>query len=310
MKKSVDRSGGFTLIELSIVLVIIGLIVGGVLVGRDLIAAAAIRSQISQIEKYQQAVNTFRGKYGYLPGDIPDPDATRFGFSARSSGRGRGDGNGLLEAPDQYFPPATGWPRTSGELGAFWLDISQARLIDGTFSGCSGGWCINNYTGGDLDSSLPKAKIGDGSYVNVFSGGWQLSWPTGSDNKNYFLVAKQFYNDDGDLAVNTSLTVSQAYAIDQKMDDGLPQYRKVMALVMNLGHATIWARGSNGSTGVMGGGAALDGNAPLDSSNVDAVSPDDQTCYDTRGNAGVRAEYSITWNNGTMPNCTLAFQFQ
>ena len=53
MKKS-----GFTLIELSIVLVIIGLIIGGILVGRDLINASAIRAQISQIDKYQQAANT------------------------------------------------------------------------------------------------------------------------------------------------------------------------------------------------------------------------------------------------------------
>src|SRR5476649_123700 len=74
---------GFTLIELSIVLVIIGLIVGGVLTSRDLIAAAQIRAQISQIEKYQTAVNTFRGKYGYLPGDIPNNAATACGFAAR-----------------------------------------------------------------------------------------------------------------------------------------------------------------------------------------------------------------------------------
>lgn len=45
------NQSGFTLIELSIVLVIIGLIVGGVLVGRDLIKAAEVRAQVSQIEK-------------------------------------------------------------------------------------------------------------------------------------------------------------------------------------------------------------------------------------------------------------------
>jgi prepilin-type N-terminal cleavage/methylation domain-containing protein len=47
---------GFTLIEMSIVLVIIGLIVGGVLVGQDLIRAAYIRAQITQIEKFNTAV--------------------------------------------------------------------------------------------------------------------------------------------------------------------------------------------------------------------------------------------------------------
>jgi prepilin-type N-terminal cleavage/methylation domain-containing protein len=62
-------TAAFTLIEMSIVLVIIGLIVGGVLVGQSLISAAAVRAQISQIERYQTAVNAFRDKYSGLPGD-------------------------------------------------------------------------------------------------------------------------------------------------------------------------------------------------------------------------------------------------
>ncbi|MGH9519815.1 MAG: type II secretion system protein, partial [Terriglobales bacterium] len=70
---------GFTLIEMAIVLVIIGLIVGSVLAGQDLIRAAEVRATISQIEKYQTAVNTFYGKYGALPGDIKDPEASMFG---------------------------------------------------------------------------------------------------------------------------------------------------------------------------------------------------------------------------------------
>jgi prepilin-type N-terminal cleavage/methylation domain-containing protein len=88
-------AAAFTLIEMSIVLVIIGLIVGGVLAGQSLINAAAVRATISQIEKYQ--TNTFRGKYGYLPGDIKDPDASNFGFAARGQYAGEGDGNGVLE---------------------------------------------------------------------------------------------------------------------------------------------------------------------------------------------------------------------
>src|SRR6201999_1632157 len=88
---------GFTLIELSIVLVIIGLIVGGVLVGQDLIRAAAVRAQISQIEKYQTAVNTFRGKYGGLPGDLSASSAAQFGFVSRGGSTGQGDGNGVIQ---------------------------------------------------------------------------------------------------------------------------------------------------------------------------------------------------------------------
>ena len=75
-------NGGFTLLEMSIVLVVIGLIVGGVLVGRDLISAAYTRAQISQIEKFNTAVNTFYGKYQALPGDMNNSVASTFGFSA------------------------------------------------------------------------------------------------------------------------------------------------------------------------------------------------------------------------------------
>ena len=90
------KQQAFTLIELSIVLVIIGLITGGILTGRDLIAAASVRAQVTQIEKFNAAASTFRTKYGFLPGDIPDPDATRFGFAARGTGAGKGDGNGVI----------------------------------------------------------------------------------------------------------------------------------------------------------------------------------------------------------------------
>src|ERR1700712_5355694 len=97
-----NKTQGFTLIELSIVLVIIGLIVGGVLVGQDLIRAAEIRATISQIEKFNTAVNTFRGKYNAIPGDMNLSTAITFGFATtnRATGAataGQGDGNGLLD---------------------------------------------------------------------------------------------------------------------------------------------------------------------------------------------------------------------
>src|SRR3984885_348580 len=85
-----EKEKGFTLIELSIVLVIIGLIVGGVLVGQDLIRAAQVRATVTQIEKYNSAVNTFRGKYGALPGDLNAGTAATFGFAARGPGVGQG----------------------------------------------------------------------------------------------------------------------------------------------------------------------------------------------------------------------------
>src|SRR3984957_545840 len=90
---------GFTLIELSIVLVIIGLIVGGVLVGQDLIKAAEVRAQITQIERYNTAVNTFRVKYSNVPGDMNVASAEQFGFTDNNCAgtAGQRDGNGLVD---------------------------------------------------------------------------------------------------------------------------------------------------------------------------------------------------------------------
>ncbi len=90
------QQAGFTLIELSIVLVIIGLIVGGVLVGQDLIKAAEIRATISQYEKYNAAMNTFRTKYNGMPGDLSATQAIAFGLGTAATTVG--DGNSLIES--------------------------------------------------------------------------------------------------------------------------------------------------------------------------------------------------------------------
>jgi prepilin-type N-terminal cleavage/methylation domain-containing protein len=156
---------GFTLIEMVIVLVIIGLIVGAVLVGQNLINAAAVRAQISQIEKYNSAVNTFRGKYNnYLPGDIRDPDASSFGFIPRGNAgclAGLEDGNGLIES--ETWGCHTGPYQGAGETVVFWVDLSTAGLIDQSFSAAT-----NILTGTTLPqtaipSYFPTAKIGQKS---------------------------------------------------------------------------------------------------------------------------------------------------
>jgi prepilin-type N-terminal cleavage/methylation domain-containing protein len=96
--KQADDSAGFTLIELTIVLVIIGLIIGGILVGQDMVAAAATHAQITQMQKYNAAVNTFRNKYGGIPGDLICTVASQAGFSLGANSQCKGtqgsrDGN-------------------------------------------------------------------------------------------------------------------------------------------------------------------------------------------------------------------------
>lgn len=74
------HNAGFTLIELSVVLIIIGLIAGGLLSGQELIVQAEIRKTVSQVEKMDAAINAFRLKYDCLPGDCSD--VAQLGFDS------------------------------------------------------------------------------------------------------------------------------------------------------------------------------------------------------------------------------------
>ena len=299
-------SRGFTLIELSIVLTIIGLIVGGVLVRQSLIGAAAVRSQISQIEKYQTAVNTFRGKYGYLPGDIPDPDASTFGLIAREPqafmGTGCcGNGNGVIEG---FYtggsPNVTGFSQT-GETTVFWRDLSAASLIDGTFNTASfynteySNCTTTATTTPSISAYLPAAKLGQGSYVLVWSGG--AGNGLNGNGLNYFgLGAVSNLGCWGsEVIVNNAppsgLTVQQSYGIDKKIDDGLPQSGNVTAMFPTW--SSVWA-----------------GTANFSQPYTTATPGSASSCFDNGGVTGAAQQYSVEQNGGAGVNCALSFQFQ
>ncbi len=297
---------GFTLIELSIVLVIIGLIIGGILVGADLINAAAIRSQISQIEKYNTAVNNFRNKYGYLPGDIPNPFATEFGFISRGTLSGTGDGNGVIEGHIGSPGTECGFCGGDGEATTFWVDLSTAGLIEGGFNTANpSSNPTPPVTGSNLALYYPTAKIGAGNYVNVWSGGTSLGWntvtETGNNGVNYYSVSAITQLGTGGAAypigiANPGLTVVQAYNIDKKVDDGFPQSGSVTAFYLDFAgspYTPIWA-GSGNQTG---------------SPYTTATSSSSTTCFDNGGVAGIM-QYSMEQNGGSGVNCALSFRFQ
>ena len=307
MRASLAHTRGFTLIEMSIVLVVIGLIVGGILVGQDLIRAAGVRATIAQIEKYNTAANTFRGKYGYLPGDIKDPDASMFGFQARGQYAGEGDGDGLLEGISDNGPNDTDCEGVfSGEQAMFWVDLSKAGLIDGTFNTATPIVIPNGgtITGAAIGNYFPQAKTGHGGYVYVWSGGWpflQSFVCARGDGLNYFSVDGIRSNNGEESNSVAALTVSEAYAIDKKIDDGLPQSGSTTAI-----DADWWTSGGGfplGDNDSSTGGPVVAGDGV-------ATTPSSTTCYDNGGVAGATEQYSMGTNGGSGINCSLSFRFQ
>jgi prepilin-type N-terminal cleavage/methylation domain-containing protein len=228
MNAAPDRAG-FTLIELSIVLVIIGLIVGGVLVGQDMIQAASLRATVAQIEKYNAAVNTFRNKYNAVPGDMIPAIAATFGLlqlAPLSVGlQGMGDGNGLLEDAR-----ATGGGlnnnKFAGEISTFWCHLSAANLVDGQF-GSTGNSLLQPSTGVvlanviNVNQSIPAAKLGRSLSVTVISG----------QGQNFFLLMPiTKISTNGVYTVGSrAMTPIEAQNIDAKIDDGQPNTGIVLA---------------------------------------------------------------------------------
>lgn len=93
---------GFSLVELSIVLVILGLLTGGILSGQSLIRAAELRSVVTDIQQIQTSIYSFRDRYMALPGDMKD--ATDFWGIAGGS---NGNNDACYTVYPRHQPPAT-----------------------------------------------------------------------------------------------------------------------------------------------------------------------------------------------------------
>ena len=293
---------GFTLIELSIVLVIIGLIVGGVLVGRDLISAAQVRGTVSQIEKFNQATNTFYGKYQYLPGDIPNSLAPQIGLITRGVFPGQGDGNGTIQGSTAAGNYSYGGAPVSGETAVFWRDLSTLSLID---AGLNTADFATNFYPQQTNPSyrLPRAKLGNGNYFYVYSGDQTGAYQGNVTGQTYFCLSAVSALTLSNWTFNSTpgLSVNQASSIDTKVDDGFPQSGRTQAFYVNHAFSSSyysWAAGG----GVEGANAS---HLPTTA----ATAGSSTTCYDNNNVAGTQ-KYSVTQNNGTGVNCALSVRFQ
>lgn len=220
----VTRAAGFSLVELSIVLVILGLLAGGVLTGQSLIRAAELRGVTTEFSKYTAAVNTFRDKYFAMPGDMSNAQtfwgvqhatpATCKTTASSSALTCNGDGNGMI----QWI--AAG----SNESFRAWQHLANAGLIEGSYSG------VKNSGSTDERSSqhgvnVPKSRLENAGFMFATYGDMSAdpNWFDGT-YINIFVVGKEAPS----LEPWGGFTKpEEAWNIDTKLDDGKPAYGKV-----------------------------------------------------------------------------------
>ncbi|MDB5478215.1 MAG: hypothetical protein JWM96_710, partial [Alphaproteobacteria bacterium] len=202
---------GFTLVELAIVLMIIGLLISGILRGQELMNNARIATTVQQVLAYEGAVTTFRDVYSQTPGDmanatarIPGCSGTNFCFNGDSNGvvATRKVGLGLMDLQ-------TGAGTPDRETSVFWKELALTHLISGVQPNAD----ISNPI---MGQTHPAAKIGGGFMIvygqhvpNTREGLWLVM-------TNKLTGGGTAYDPNG----GNPISPIQARQIDRKMDDG------------------------------------------------------------------------------------------
>ena len=137
------RQSGFTLVEIAIVLVIIGLLLGGVLKGQELIENARIKSIVNDMKAVQAAYNGYLDRYKAIPGDelLATMAARGWGASAAAGG---GNGNGVL------LIPVGNTLNNGGEQRPFWRALRASGLLAGDPIGAAGAAGLPRHGAGGL----------------------------------------------------------------------------------------------------------------------------------------------------------------
>ena len=211
-----QRQKGFTLVEIAIVLVIIGLLVGGILKGQELINSARVRNLADTNSGIQAAYYGFIDRYRQVPGDMVAATAQNAIGTTITVG---GNGNGQVDAGNY------------GEASALWTHLSLAGFIQGA------------YPGGATD---------DASYL---AAGSDPLAPSNAFNGTMLLGRGQDYaTDDGTtyagpaatndmrlhLVLGDNIPVDVARELDVKLDDQRPGTGSVRLSGEGTGSTQTW----------------------------------------------------------------------
>ncbi len=289
MKKTFStKKSAFSLIELSIVLIIIGLLIAGITGGASLIKGAELRAATSEARGYQVAVNGFYSLYNQLPGDLNKAISGATIYSGPATGQGE---NGKIQyyADDVVGNCATtnknaaATPCNSESVAA-WNQLIATGTIDSTLALIF----LNIGTAQVPGIDMPSSKI-------KFAG-WHF------DYRNMVGSAGNYVND--------------SEALGMVKEGGAFLAQNVVVLTGATSSATgttstLVNGATNVSSGVLTGSDAFSLDSKIDdgkanTGKVRGLNPGgvDATCY--TANADVAADYIVTSQTGKV--CALTFQ--
>ena len=188
--KNLSRKGGFSLIEISIVLIIVGLLIAGITGGAALIKSAELRSVMSEARGFQTSVNAFYVNTDSLPGD--------YNVSLDSSGAG--NANDQIEYANNENKIAFDQMVASGVYA-----LASGVAIIGNSSAASAG----------TDTPGSKVKFAGWSFDYITIGGTAMNGIFFHKNIDTAVV-------DGDISgeAQGALSGTDALSVDTKIDDG------------------------------------------------------------------------------------------
>jgi prepilin-type N-terminal cleavage/methylation domain-containing protein len=229
MPFSYKQSNGFTLVELAIVLMIIGLLIGAILKGQELIQNARLKITMQQLKSFDAAAITFHDAYGALPGDMLSPQ-TRLPNCTTTPCSTAGNNNGLIDPTNGTTPnrgPTINAEATvSSERNNFWIHMVKAGLLNGDPTPATSNW----------RTILPQTP---------FKNGGIALW--GYTGINGYAIL-------GENLTNGGLPTLMAAALDGKMDDGKPLTGQIITLTNGVSVLTTCRTGSSPTANYTSGG--------------------------------------------------------
>lgn len=199
--KTIKKQGGFTLVEIAIVLVIVGLLLAGVLKGQELIESSKIRASVSELNSITAANNAYTDRFRVAPGDDGPTAAAlqaRGGPWANVTVAGNQDGILVSTAAQSVAP-------TLESLG-FWQHLKAAGFISGSPADIGVAALPRNSFGGLIGVVGPAAAI------------------TGANGRSVCI---------------TQVPGKAARALDTQLDDGIPNTGDVRTTLAVAGVNTV-----------------------------------------------------------------------